>query len=160
MWGLPQKQNVRIAPFYQLFGHFAFVVNLTYQGLTSGRNTYRKGKRRAIWPTKAWFPRTIWRNLSTVGNWWNQYAWGWTTTKYPSHNICEVDSPLSTTKGIKSRLSTPLLNLSFLYWFKFKTAVFIQIYPIVNDNTYGTKSLLFVPFILLPFYPFILMWIS
>ena len=27
--------NVRIAPFYQLFGHFAFVVNLTYQGLTS-----------------------------------------------------------------------------------------------------------------------------
>ena len=27
--------NVRIAPFYQLFGHFVLVVNLTYQGLTS-----------------------------------------------------------------------------------------------------------------------------
>ena len=27
--------NVRIAPFYQLFGHFVLVANLAYQGLTS-----------------------------------------------------------------------------------------------------------------------------
>lgn len=47
--------------------------------------------------------------------------------------------------GTKPRLFLPPCILAFLRFFTAKHLVFIQNYHILKDNTYGAKSLLFVP---------------